>query len=359
MPVFVQLIKVSQHVNVLFDMVHPADVHFFRFAIQHLKNRGDEVCVVSRKKDVTLELLDQFGINHIKITNKGHGAPGLFLELLARDINLFRVARTFRPDIIISNNSPCGAHVAWLLRIPSIVFDDTEIHRFNQMLYYPLVTEVHSPDCYRSSLGRRHHFYPGYHSLAYLHPDLYQPDPEAVRKMGLNPEDHMVLLRFVGWGALHDVGLAGLSNDDKYRLVKKASEYARVLISSETELGSELEPYRVEIPLTGMHHLLAFVDIVIGESATMCSEAVSLGTPAIYIDEKGRGYTDEQEQKYGMCFNFKPDEYNKIEARMTELLSLADTRDSFRPASSRMIGEKINVSAYQIDQIDRLVSQGR
>jgi predicted glycosyltransferase len=192
-----------------------------------------------------------------------------------------------------------------------------------------------------------------------LHPDLFQPDPETVRKMGLNPEDHMVLLRFVGWGALHDVGLAGLSNKDKFRLVKKASEYARVLISSETELDSELEPYRIEIPLTGMHHLLAFVDVVIGESATMCSEAVSLGTPAIYIDEKGRGYTDEQEQKYGMCFNFKPDEYNKIEARMTELLSLDDGKDSFRPACSRMIGEKINVSAYQVDQIDRLVSQGR
>jgi uncharacterized protein len=345
--------------KVLFDMVHPADVHFFRYALSSLVRKGNEVCVASRKKDVTLELLDELGIKNTRISDKGNGAIGLFIELVSRDYRLFGLARHFRPDIIVANNSPCGAHVAWLLGIPSIVFDDTEIHRFSQMLYYPLVTEVHSPDCYRTSLGRKHHFYPGYHSLAYLHPDHFQPDPEIVRKGGVNPEERMVLLRFVGWGAMHDVGLAGLSSDNKYRLVKKISEYARVLISSEAELGSELEPYRIEIPLTDMHHLLAFVDVVLGESATMCSEAVSLGTPAIFIDEKGRGYTDEQEKKYGLCSNFKPDEYNRIEARITELLSLDDIKSHHKAAWSRMIGEKINVSAYQTKQIYRLVSQGR
>ena len=345
--------------KVLFDMVHPADVHFFRLAISNLVRKGNEVCVASRKKDVTLELLDELGIKNTRISDKGNGTIGLFIELVSRDYRLFGLARHFRPDIIVANNSPCGAHVAWLLGIPSIVFDDTEIHRFSQMLYYPVVTEVHSPDCYRTSFGRKHHFYPGYHSLAYLHPDHFQPDPEIVRKGGLNTEERMVLLRFVGWGAMHDAGLAGLSSDNKYRLVKKISEYARVLISSEAELDSELEPYRIEIPLIDMHHLLAFVDVVLGESATMCSEAVSLGTPAIFIDEKGRGYTDEQEKKYGLCSNFKPDEYNRIEARITELLSLDDVKCHHKTAWSRMIAEKINVSSYQTDQIYRLVSQGR
>jgi predicted glycosyltransferase len=340
-------------------MVHPADVHFFRFAIGNLVRKGNAVCVASREKDITLELLDAMGIENTSISNKGNGTIGLFRELAGRDYRLFGLARHFRPDIIVANNSPCGTHVAWLLGIPSIVFDDTEIHRFNQMLYYPLVTEVHSPDCYRTSLGRKHHFYPGYHSLAYLHPDHFQPDPEILRKGGLNPAERMVLLRFVGWGAMHDAGLAGLSRDNKYRLVKKISEYARVLISSEADLDSELEAYRVEIPLADIHHLLAYVDVVIGESATMCSEAVSLGTPAIFIDEKGRGYTDEQEKKYGLCSNFKPDEYNRIEARITELLSLDDVKSHHKTAWSRMIAEKINVAAYQTEQIYRLVSQGR
>lgn len=345
--------------NVLFDMVHPADVHFFRFAIGSLQKRGDEVCVVSRKKDVTLELLDQFGISHIKITNKGKGAFGLFLELLARDMSMFRIARKFRPDIIVSNNSPCGSHVAWLLHIPSIVFDDTEIHRFNQMLYRPVVSEVHSPDCYRMVPGRKHRLYPGYHSLAYLHPDLFRPDPGAVRAMGLDPGERMVLLRFVSWGAMHDVGLRGLSDADKLRLVRKLEPHARVLISAEGNLDESLKAFRVDIPLTDMHHLLAFVNVVIGESATMCSEAATLGTPAIYIDEKGRGYTDELEEKYGLCFNYRPDDYAGIEARALELLAFDDIRGHFEPAQARLLAEKINVSDYQVEQIGRLVARGR
>jgi predicted glycosyltransferase len=349
----------SHAVKVLFDMVHPADVHFFRHAIQQLQQRGDAICVTSRDKDVTLELLDGFGIRHTSISRKGRGATGLFLELLSRDIKLYRVARKFRPDIIVSNNSPTGAHVAWLLRIPSIVFDDTEIHRFNRILYRLLVSEAHSPDCYRLSLGRKHRLYPGYHSLAYLHPDHFRPDPDVVRAMGLDPDDRMVLLRFVSWGAMHDVGLGGLSDDDKLGLVRKLESHARVLISAEGALEGALQTYRIDIPLTDMHHLLAFVDVVIGESATMCSEAATLGTPAIYIDEKGRGYTDELEQKYGLCFNYRPDDYAGIEAKALELLALDDARGHFLAAHARMLADKINVSAYQVEQIDRLVARGR
>ena len=346
-------------VNVLIVMVHPADVHFFRHAILRLQQRGDRVCVTSRKKDVTLELLDNFGVNHNCISDKGKGSAGLFLELLRRDIRLYRVARKFRPDIILGNNSPCGSHVARLLRVPSIVFDDTEIHRFNRMLYMPVVTEVHSPDCYRFSPGRKQRLYPGYHSLAYLHPDVFRPDPDAVRAMGLDPDERMVLLRFVSWGAMHDVGLGGLSPDDKLRLVRKLEPHARVLISAEGDLDGALQAYRVDVPLTGIHYLLACVDVVIGESATMCSEAAALGTPAIYIDEKGRGYTDELERAYGLCFNQRPDDYTGIETRALELLALDDIRGTFEPAHTRMLSEKINVSDYQIEQIDRLVSRGR
>jgi predicted glycosyltransferase len=91
----------------------------------------------------------------------------------------------------------------------------------------------------------------------------------------------------------------------------------------------------------------------------MCSEAAALGTPAIYIDEKGRGYTDELERAYGLCFNYVPGDYPGIETRALELLALDNIRGSFRPAHERMLAEKINVSAYQVEQIDRLVAQGR
>lgn len=155
--------------RVLYDAVHPADVHFFRQAIGHQLQRGDAVLVTSRHKDMTVPLLNACGIPHRAISTRGRGLFGLFVELGVRDARLLRAARAFDPHVVVANNSPSAAHIGRLLGVPSLVFDDTEIHRLSQLLYLPAVTEVHSPDCYRMSLGRKHRLYPSYHALAYLH----------------------------------------------------------------------------------------------------------------------------------------------------------------------------------------------
>jgi len=42
------------------------------------------------------------------------------------------------------------------------------------------------------------------------------------------------------------------------------------------------------------------------EKVQQClTEAAVLGTYSIYIDDEGRGYTDEEELKYGLVFNSK------------------------------------------------------
>jgi predicted glycosyltransferase len=341
-------------IRVLFDVVHPADVHFFKNTISSLKARGDRVLVTSRRKDITLQLLDKYDIPHQKISNQGDNPAELFVELIKRDYSLWRIARGFRPDVFVSNNSPSGAHIAWLLGKPSIVFDDTEIHRFNQRLYYPFVTEVHSPDCYLTSLGRKQRLFRGYHSMAYLHPDHFSASPEILRRAGLDSEERKVLVRFVSWGAMHDVGLSHFSPEQKRKLISTVSDFARVLISAEDRLDSDLEPYRLKLPDQHVHHLLANVDLVIGESATMCAEAATVGTPAVFIDEKGRGYTDELDSKYGLAFNFKSDEFERCEAQIKQLLSIDNIRGEFASNHARLMRDKINVADYQLAQIDRL-----
>ena len=44
---------------VLFDIVHPAHVHFFKHIIRGLQKVGYNTPIVARDKDVTLALLDQ------------------------------------------------------------------------------------------------------------------------------------------------------------------------------------------------------------------------------------------------------------------------------------------------------------
>ena len=50
--------------RVLVDVSHPALAHVFGHVIPALRARGHETLVVARDKDVTLSLLDSYGIAH-------------------------------------------------------------------------------------------------------------------------------------------------------------------------------------------------------------------------------------------------------------------------------------------------------
>ena len=75
--------------RVLFDIVHPANVHFFKHAIFALKERGSDVMVTARKKSITCDLLDKLGIEYTCISELGKGPLGLAQELVVRCGRLF------------------------------------------------------------------------------------------------------------------------------------------------------------------------------------------------------------------------------------------------------------------------------
>ena len=51
--------------RILVDIVHPADVLFFRHPLKRLMGEGAEVLIASREKDVACDLLDEFGLPHL------------------------------------------------------------------------------------------------------------------------------------------------------------------------------------------------------------------------------------------------------------------------------------------------------
>src|SRR3546814_6820458 len=69
-----------------------------------------------------------------------------------------------------------------------------------------------------------------------------------------------------------------------------------------------------------MHLLMAFCAGYFGESATMASECAVLGVPAVYMANSRRGYTDEQESKYGMVRNVRSLDSVSLEGGLDWLL---------------------------------------
>ena len=341
--------------RILIDIVHPADVHFFKNAVNEWQDRGHKVLITARDKDIALQLLRVYGFEFMCISSQGKGLWSMAHELVERDLRLFRIARIFEPDVLTGFTGISIAHVGRLLGKPSVVFYDTEFARLSNILTYPLATLVCTPDCYDGQIGKKHIRFPGYKDLAYLHPHRFTPDPKVVQEAGIDPESKFFVIRFVSWAAAHDVGEKGLSYANKIKFVKELSKYGRVFISSESRLPEELSSYHPPISIDKMHHLMAFSSLYVGESATMASECAVLGIPSIFIATSGRGYITEQQRKYGLVFSFSDDEQDQAFEKMKELLRQSNLSNEWFQRRERMLSEKTDVTTWMVEFIEKYV----
>jgi len=341
--------------RVLVEVLHPAHVHVFRNAIQVWRARGDEVLVLSRKKEVANELLEAYGIPFESISELKRGKLSLAVEMVVRDTRMLTRALSFRPDVLVGVMGVTIVQVGKLIRRPAVVFYDTENAGITNSFVYPLAHSVCTPDCYEGSVRGRHVTYPSYHELAYLHPKRFTPDPSVVRRAGLEPNEPYFLLRFVSWQASHDLGEQGFDLAMKRRMVELAQRYGRVLISSEGPLPEDLEPLRFRAPPEEMHHFIAHARVLVGESATMASEAAVLGVPAFYIADTGRGYTNHEQLHYGLVWNYKRAEAAQALAQFEELCTDPALSSKMAAARARLLAERIDLTGWMVDYVDQVV----
>ena len=345
--------------RLLIDILHPAHVHVFRNLAEDCVRLGHSVFITMREKECTGELLDQYGLDYETLSRQRSGA-GLAVELVQRSARLWRVVDRFRPHFLTGIMGPSIAPVGRLhgafrrQRGRVAVFYDTEIATLTNAFVYPLADYVCTPDCYKGTVRGNHVTYPSYHELAYLHPRRFDPDAKIVRAAGIDPESTYFVVRFVSYRSSHDLKTRGLSLDRKLSLVRMLAERGRVVLSSESPLPRDLEPYRVHMPARDMHHVLAFAKLFVGESATMASECAVLGVPAVYVSPLGRGYTDEQETRYGLVHNFVGDEAGSDwVASVRELLADVTLGEHAREARQRLLRDKIDLTAWMLEFFER------
>jgi predicted glycosyltransferase len=82
----------------------------------------------------------------------------------------------------------------------------------------------------------------------------------------------------------------------------------------------------------------------------MASESVVLGVPAIYAATTGRGYTDEQETKYGMVKNIRKLDWASISQAIDELLKWPTTH--WQQARNNLLANTIDVPEFVANCIE-------
>jgi len=341
--------------KILIEIAQQTNVHFFKNIIRGLREKGHEVLIISRERESTSELMDEYGLEGEVISSFKPGKLNLLKELIIRDYRIWKIGKRFKPDIVFTR-SVAGVHAARLLRIPVILDNDNGssgglVHK----IMVPLATRVYTPDCQDEDYGPRHFKYPGYKELAYLHPDNFRPDPSVLKELGIKEKEKYFILRFTSLQACHDAHRKGMSSGLKGDLINLLETRGKVFISSEGEFPEKWNKYRLTLSPGRIHSALYYADLYAGDSGTMASEASVLGTPSIFMltFEGILYYLKELEEKYGLLFSFDHDQEEQCISKILSILNQSDISVIWAKKRQRMLEDKIDVAKFYIKEIEK------
>lgn len=123
--------------KIIFTIQHPAHVHLFRNAIQELEREEHQVHVYARNKDLAIELLDAYNIEHTVLAGDADSLGKMAMVQAKYELGLAREACQIKPDVMVAMGEPAVAHLAKLVGARSLIFTDTEIGTLPEQACFP------------------------------------------------------------------------------------------------------------------------------------------------------------------------------------------------------------------------------
>ena len=343
--------------NILIDINHPAHVHLYKNVYKNLINNGHNVYVVVKNIPSAIKILELEGIPYINIGNKNDNLLLKGLSQLIYNCKIWNLVRKNKISIGIGSsiNLP---HVSYISSMVSIISDDDDddveplfanyAHPFSDVIISPIGTKRKT---------KKIIYIPSYHELSYLHPNKFVPNISVlddanikyIRKSdGTIDVEKFFILRFNAFKAHHDVGVVGLSIENKRKLIDYLSNFGKVFITTERNVDVEFKRYQLNISQEKIHSLIYYSTMLIGDSQTMTSEAAVLGTPAIRCNTfVGRiQYLNEEEDKYGLTYGFTPDNSELMFKKIEELLKFQNLKEKWQTRRQKMLSEKIDYAKF-------------
>jgi len=284
-------------------MSAPAHVLVLRPIIERLRGEGHEVEITSRDYAQTQQLLELHGMAHTPIGRHG-GASRLrkAYSLASRSSGMLMFGRGRHFDLAIAHGSNDLAIAAKALGVPEANLHDYEFAVTQHRIGCRLARRVMFPDTVPLERLRRfgvtadkYFPYPGLKEEYYLYD--FEPDAEALRRLGVDEERVVVIVR-----PPPDVSLYHRKSNPLFPKVLdrlgRDSEVQAIVLPRTREQREFIEGLRlpsVIVPPGAVEaqSLVALADLVVSAGGTMNREAAALGTP-VYTTYGGRlGGVDE------------------------------------------------------------------
>jgi predicted glycosyltransferase len=330
---------------------HPAQFLFVRKTIADLIDSGHQVLIQIKKKDVLEELLrsSSFTYTNIQPLERKNSKLAALSGLIKRNKKILPALRKFKPDLLISSDASY-AQLGFTLRIPcvTILEDDYKVIKKLALLSYPFTTTILCPEvCDVGRWGKKKVGYKGYMKLAYLHPKVFVPNKNVLKKYSL-PEKYAII-RLAQLTAYHDDGIKGISEDLLISIITQLKNNGITpLISAEGEINKRYAPLLLTIKARDMHSVLGYAKLLICDSQSMSVEASMLGVPSLrYSSFSGRiSVLEELELRFGLTFGFPISESKALLLQLDNILRMDDFEAVFQDRRQKMLSEKINVSDF-------------
>ena len=351
--------------NILIQLSHPAHFHLYKIVAKNLIEDGNKVLFVIKSKDILETLLQNAGLPYVNINQHAYRGSklGILWDMFVREWRIIKLCRKHKIDLI-TGSTPETAHVSWLLRIHGVNTgeDDATVISMFIKIAKPFIDGYVAPDpCEMGPVEKKTSHYPGYHELAYLHPNHFTADASVVKGYGIDVDSPYFIMRFSSLNAHHDAGIRGINTEIAERLIDILKPHGRIYITSERPLEPQFEEYRIKINPLDMHHVMAFASLYIGDSQTMAAEAGVLGVPFVrFNDFVGRiGYLNELENDYELGYGIHASQMNSEElkvksgaealyAKVQELVEMKadERRRVFQERRKMMLSDKIDCAKF-------------
>ena len=313
-----------------------------------LVNDGHKVLVTVKEIPSAIKLLELYDIPYVNIGKKDDAIVRKGFDQLEYDRRIRRIVKEHDIELGVGSsiNIP---HVSMMSKMKSIILDDDddEVEPLFVKFGHPFADTILSPaDTPRKS--KKKIYVNAYHELAYLHPNRFQPDSSVLKDAGVNEGDPYFVLRFNAFKAHHDVGVVGLTIENKRRLVDYLKTKGKVFITTERDIDDEFKPYQLKVSPEKAHSLIYYATMLVGDSQTMTSEAAVLGTPGIKCNTfAGRlSVPNELEQRYGLCYSYLPEHSEEMFKKIDELLSMPNLKEEWQTRRQKMLSDKIDYSQF-------------
>ncbi|MBR1369942.1 hypothetical protein RJ53_10825 [Methanocalculus chunghsingensis] len=337
----------------------PAQVHFYRNIIKMLKERGHETVLLARDYGETIDLLKEEGMSYYLFSTSPKSKLGKILsfplDVLKASIHL----KKSKVDLVTGFGA-YDAYASALLRIPSIVFTDSEFtvnnksYTIQYTLSKPFINVIITPYAFTQNLGVNQMRVNSYKELAYLHPNYYHQSETIHDLLDVPRGAEYSILRFNAFDAVHDLGIGGFDTNAKIEIVNVLKQFGPVFISAEGSIPEVLKPYVLQAPKKRIHDILYHAKLLVTDTQTLATEAALLGTPTIRCNQfAGRNDMSnfvELEEKYHMMFNFN----NATEAikKAKELMQSTGLKEEWREKRKKLLSEKIDITKYMVSFLE-------